>query len=577
MDAVGPTEHELLDAVASGALVDRRSADDREVRAESLVELATTGSPRALRLAGARITGDLDFAELTLVCPVQFEACAFEGRVSFTRASAPRIGLLDCHLATLAARQLKTAGDVILNGLTAEQVVLTNAVIGGRLTVGGARLQAAGASPALDGDGLVVHQGMFCRRLRAVGEVRLFGASIDGSLTLSGAELAGTPALAGDGLHVRYALFCDDGFKASGEVRLTAARIAGVLTFAGATLEAQPGDHQPPALNADAIEVDQSAHFSQGFRATGGIRLLDARIGGVLTFAGASLAAGEAPYALAGDRMRVDQNLHFTDGFEAKGRVHLPGVRIGNQLVFAEAALGEPDELGVSLVLQRAKATELFLPRDFAPEGRVDLTAASVSRLDDRWDPDFRYPVRIGDFRYETLTGTDDVESRLSWIEAAEGDEQPFIPQAYDQLMSVYRHAGRDEDARTVAIAKERRRRKTLKAPGKAWSLFLDATVGFGYRTWQAVYALIALVLVGWGVFAWASWDHLVETKAEGRPPFQPLLYSIDAVLPVIDLGQETAWAATGAAQAWYALSVLAGWILSLGLIAALTSSFFRE
>jgi hypothetical protein len=329
------------------------------------------------------------------------------------------------------------------------------------------------------------------------------------------------------------------------------------------------------------MEVELDAHFTHGFRATGGIRLLDARIGGVLAFSAASLGASaegiQAPYALAADRMRVDQNLHFLDGFEAKGRVHLTAVHVGGQLVFAEAVLREPDAAGISLVLERAEATELFLPRDVAPEGLVDLSFASVNRLDDRWGPDFRYPIRIADFKYETLTGTDDVGSRLSWIEGAEGATQPFIPQAYDQLIRVYRHAGRDEDARTVAIAKERRRRRTLKAPGKAWSLFLDATVGFGYRTWQAVYALVGIVLVGWGVFSWASWDHLVETKTEGRPPFQPLLYSIDAVLPVINLGQETAWAATGAAQAWYALSVLAGWILSLGLIAALTSSFFRE
>jgi hypothetical protein len=50
------------------------------------------------------------------------------------------------------------------------------------------------------------------------------------------------------------------------------------------------------------------------------------------------------------------------------------------------------------------------------------------------------------------------------------------------------------------------------------------------------------------------------------------------AVLPVVNLGQETAWAPTGLLyELWYVFSVLAGWLLGLGLIAALTAALFRE
>jgi hypothetical protein len=105
----------------------------------------------------------------------------------------------------------------------------------------------------------------------------------------------------------------------------------------------------------------------------------------------------------------------------------------------------------------------------------------------------------------------------------------------------------------------------------------LDAAVGYGYRTWRALGALLAIIGIGWLVFACASWDHLTAVKAQ-RPRFEPWLYSIDAVLPVINLGQETAWAPTGLLfELWYAFSVVAGWLLGLGLIAALTAALFRE
>ncbi len=74
-----------------------------------------------------------------------------------------------------------------------------------------------------------------------------------------------------------------------------------------------------------------------------------------------------------------------------------------------------------------------------------------------------------------------------------------------------------------------------------------DWTVVYGYRTYRAIFGLLAIILVGWGIFAWASWDHLRATKSAGQlPDYAPWLYSIDSVLPVINLGQEAAWSPTG-------------------------------
>jgi hypothetical protein len=88
-------EQDLRKAMTNGGWVDLRKNDpkaddlsygahwgpERTIRAEVLADLLTevTGSqrPRALRLAGARITGKLDLEAAELVCPVMLLACWF--------------------------------------------------------------------------------------------------------------------------------------------------------------------------------------------------------------------------------------------------------------------------------------------------------------------------------------------------------------------------------------------------------------------------------------------------------------------------------------------------------------------
>ena len=126
-------------------------------------------------------------------------------------------------------------------------------------------------------------------------------------------------------------------------------------------------------------------------------------------------------------------------------------------------------------------------------------------------------------------------------------------------------------------VAKQRAKRGQLRLPGRMWSRFLDMTVGFGYHTGRAVFGLLAVMVAGWGVFAWASWEHLTPLKdASQLPQFEPWLYSMDAVLPVITFGQEAPGARPGS-RSTGTFSVLAGWILGTALIAALTAMLNRS
>jgi hypothetical protein len=222
-------EQALRQAIATGALVDLRTgqheADDpargatweepRTVHAELLAELLTQPvegerRPRALRLAGARITGALDLEGAELVCSLLLHGCWFEEPVILAEAQAVAVRLPGCQVPALQAAQLVTRGNLELGeGFTAHpEVRLLGAHIGGHLNLSGATL-ANPDGPALTGDQLTVEQGMFCREgFTTQGEVRLLGAHIGGSLDFSQAALANPdgPALNADGLAVDRAM-----------------------------------------------------------------------------------------------------------------------------------------------------------------------------------------------------------------------------------------------------------------------------------------------------------------------------------------------------------------------------------
>ena len=263
------------------------------------------------------------------------------------------------------------------------------------------------------------------------------------------------------------------------------------------------------------------------------------------------------------------------DGFHAQGQVSLQNAEIGGPLEFNRATITNPG--GRSLMAQELRASALIFRELVPPPESVSLLAAKVGTLVD--DPaSWPYRLDLTGFTYEVLYENRPVSTRrrLDWLSRNPGG---YVPQPYEQLAAVYRRAGRDEDARTVAIAKQRARRRTLSLPGKAWSLLLDALVGYGYRTWLAGLWLFAFVLAGWFVFDRAYPAHMTPTAkpTEPQPDFQPMLYALDTLLPVVDLRQQNYWIPQGGAQWWAWASIMAGWVLTTAVVAALTGLLKRD
>ena len=93
----------------------------------------------------------------------------------------------------------------------------------------------------------------------------------------------------------------------------------------------------------------------------------------------------------------------------------------------------------------------------------------------------------------------------------------------------------------------------------------------------RAPRALIALAIIAsllFGVVFEATTTpggDLTPARAVSQTaPFQPVLYAIDILLPVVSLGQDTAWNAHGAAQWATAASTLLGWLLTTAFVAGL-------
>jgi hypothetical protein len=101
-------------------------------------------------------------------------------------------------------------------------------------------------------------------------------------------------------------------------------------------------------------------------------------------------------------------------------------------------------------------------------------------------------------------------------------------------------------------------------------------TVGYGYRTWLAGLWLVGLLTIGSVAFTSFYPTHM-RPAAQMVPAFQPVAYTLDILLPIVDLGQEKAWQPEGVAQVWAWLLTGAGWVLTTAVVAGLTNAFKRD
>ncbi|GAA2094545.1 membrane-associated oxidoreductase [Streptomyces albiaxialis] len=426
-----------------------------------------------------------------------------------------------------------------------------------------------------------------------IARMRVLGARITGTLdlqygtvehpvTLSGCHFEETPLLYGaqvrqfslsesrlpglmaDGLRVDGVLRLT-GCRVTGPVALGAARVSGACFLDDARLTPGPDRDEGPALALGHAVVEGDL-WAAGLTSYGQVLLDGAQVSGVVNLNDARL---EEPggTALQAETLTVGSDLHAMR-LRTLGRVNLRGAAVPGQLNLAHARLRNPG--GAALRASGCRAGEFWL-REAAPiEGGVNLRRAHFDLIfatPEVW-PD---EVRVDELSYTKLNPPLPAERRLELLER---DVEGYIPAAYEQLTASYRRIGDDAAARTVQLAKQRRHRATLPLYARLWGHLQDATVGYGFRPMRAAGWLAGLLLVGAVTYGLRPPRALTSGEA---PDFHALAYTLDLLLPIIDLGQEKSYTPDGAYQ-WLSYGlVLAGWVLATTFAAGVTRVLSRQ
>ena len=258
-------EAELIDAGKSGDAVDGAiDGVKRAVKASVLRncchELKHQIDPRGLRLANTVIRDCLDLAGLTVPFPLRFEGCEFDFAPVVEGADLFELSLTGCpRLPGLLGNGLRLRRDLDLSrsqvmgahwnsASTSKRsaIWLCESDIGGRLLAVGTTIDGQG-DRSIQADR--IHVGGAVRLIHqftALGEIRLLGARIDGSVDLTGAQIKSSdgPAIDLEDATIKGSVFLiEDPAGRRPEIRgrfdLSSARISGRFLIRNATLEAR--------------------------------------------------------------------------------------------------------------------------------------------------------------------------------------------------------------------------------------------------------------------------------------------------------------------------------------------------
>jgi hypothetical protein len=284
-DKLGPAEQILLEACRVGKPA--KIADERpkkrtgcnSIRPAFLRFLAlgcdddTPLHERGVQLVGAWIDGDIDFQNCRISVPLEFLNCTVFGALA----------LMNAELQSLALDGSEVHG--------------------------------------IEGSGLRCRAFIFLRSgFHATAEVRLIAAHIGDNLECGGGHFdgAGKNALHCDQINIGGSVFMRDGFCTTGNVRLLNARIRGNLEFDKALFETS-GEN---SLTCDRAQIDGALHFRKILKPAAGnagvISFLAARVGTLTDDA----ASWESASAIILDGFHYDR----ITGVPRRDQTHSPGV-----------------------------------------------------------------------------------------------------------------------------------------------------------------------------------------------------------------------------------------------------------
>lgn len=468
-----------------------------------------------------------------------------------------------------------------------------------------------------------------CRVFRDIGlndchfeATPILRAAIINRLFLDGSRL---PGLQAERLEARGGIYLR-GAEIEGTVNLDQARLGGNLQCDGATIRSR-GDY---AVLGRSLEVRNV--LLRGATLRGGISLSGAVLAADLDIAGATVVAFER-MALDAGEMACHGSVVLRSA-RITGEARLTASDISGDLDCSGTIVDNPGKIAIEASRMAVRGA-FFLRREARLDGTLALTGASIGTIHDEaacWPKPG--DLMLNRCRYGAFIDAPvDADSRLDWLSrqtpARWGED--FWPQPYEQLATVFREMGYGEDAASVLAIKERlqRRARRARAGNPIWRALLfvsdgilGITLGYGRRPLFALLWLAFFWLTGTAVFTYAERQGAVmpnsavvlrapewtlcglpqdeqrpllasgvsqglatpgqtqlacfreRWEASSFPAFKPWAYSLDTLLPVLDMGQRSFWRPNPtkpggrlAINYFYFQSVV-GWALSLLAVA---------
>jgi hypothetical protein len=323
---------------------------------------------------------------------------------------------------------------------------------------------------------------------------------------------------------------------------------------------------------------------------------------------------------IAMENMEVGEDINFNYvSFEGCNLLDLKGSKIGKNLQFGTTNSAPPRNIS----LRGVSVDELCDTPEFWGLQEPARSRSWRSIFTQRWTSSLNENtpnVDLVDFTYkrfgipdslvkDDLSPISDDESglgtmhsvhqRLAWLgiqtrKAArtfplENRVSSYVPQPYQQLADVYRAMGRDGERRQVLITQQDDLRKfgEMTRATKTWNRFMSTFAAHGYRPLRSFGLTMAIFLLS-VVCVWipkhndafvASVAPVTHWKVQGNsmdftefpksshctseyPCLNEWLYTLDAVIPVVDLQQTPYWS--------FDKSFTVGWLFQI-LFALLT------
>lgn len=567
-----PAEKILLDACRCGheAIISRQRPEhatkENTVRSSFLRFLALGGDEfapvheKGVFLVGAWVEGELDMDGAYLPRSFSLINCYLSNIKLVDSNIHGCLCFRGCHVNSLKGDSIVCSGDVLLDEhfISIRTVSLTHSHINGCLVCSNASFNDANSGNALAFDSAIIGHVRLSNGFSATGTVRLLGAEISNNLECNGGKFngKGNESLFCDGAVIKGSVSLNDNFTATGEVRFLGAQIGGSLECSNANF-----------CNVQIANVADKKNNPQD------------------------------NIALVCDRAVIKGSVVLASCF--CGTVRLLGVLIGSDLVCVGATFNNAN--GIALYADNMTVVGAFRFHNLKLiKGIVSLFAVKVGILSDNVNFLSAVKLKLDGFVYDRLIDAPtDAKTRIAWLNrqskseaGLDGIGKEFKPQPWQQLQKVLREMGHIEDARQVAIAFEDRLRKanligqTNCYKPMAWIYqqiccffhwCFGWLIGYGYRPLRLFIIMLGIWLACGAFYSYAAYEGVfapsnplvfqnpeydICTKAEIREfectpkpnwylcselreeytGFSPFLYSLDLILPLVDLQQEHDW-----------------------------------